>query len=148
MASKFTVTLYKLFLGDQQTSPPYHYQRGYSIHSIKVYLFPNGGTFSLGSLGYHSTSNAVAFTKFDVRRGDVIAFGGYYMIKDIKYWTIGEDYQFSSLDLEALGEPHTDFGGGGDGFPFLTGFFGFEDLEHGTIGYGFEEGFERGKWAL
>ena len=33
-------------------------------------------------------------------------------------------------------------------FPFIAGFFGFEDNDHGTFGGMFEDGFERGQWAL
>ena len=142
----YTVTLYKLFLGDQQTSAPYHYQRGYTIHSIEVMVFPQGGTFNFGSLGYHVTNNAVGFTEYDVREGDVIAFGGYYQVKHVKYWTVGDSYQFSELMLEALGSVYGDDGGGG--FPFLTGFFGYEDLEHGLLGFGYEAGYEHGEWAI
>lgn len=135
-----TVTLYKLFLGDQSTSPPYHYQRGYTIHSITVAVFPNGGTFNFGALGYNTVYGCVGFTQYDVNEGDVIYYSdaeAYYQIKGLKRWPEVGTFQLYELDLEKLNV-----------FPFLSGFFGFEDEEHGTLGYGFEEGFERGTWAL
>jgi hypothetical protein len=134
----FTATFYALFLGDQD-SVTGHYQRGYTIHGITVYIFPSGGAWSFGDFGYYSTNNSVAFTQYSVDEGDVIldGFNNYYLIKQIKDWTIGDQLQFKELNLEKLAV-----------FPFLSGFFGFEDEDHGTVGGMFEDGFERGAWAL
>ncbi len=136
--ASYTVTLYKLFLGDQDSVTGF-FRQGYTIHSIEVAIFPSGGTFNFGSMGYHHVYGAVGFTEYDVVEGDVIfdTFDRYYMIKARKPWTSGDLFRFYELELEELSV-----------FPFLSGFFGFEDVEHGEIGYEFEEGFERGTWAL
>lgn len=136
--ASYTVTLYKLFLGDQD-SVTGHFRQGYTIHSIEVAVFPSGGTFNFGSMGYHHVYGAVGFTEYDIDEGDVIfdSFSRHYMIKARKPWTTGDQFQFYELELEELSV-----------FPFLSGFFGFEDVEHGEIGFEFEDGFERGTWAL
>ena len=140
MTVDYTMTLYKLFLGDQDSTTG-HPDRGYTIHSITCYVYPQGGSFNFGVMGYHSTYGAVGFTEYEVDIGDVIldSFGRYYQIRsEPKEWVNGDVFCFYELDLERL----TDF-------PFLSGFFGFEDEDHGTLGYGFEDGgFERGHWAL
>jgi len=133
------VTAYKLFLGDQSTTAPYHYRRGYTIHTITAAVFPSGGTFNFGALGYHTVYGCVGFTQYDVLDGDVLFDGdsNYLQIKTRKRWPEFGTFQFYEIELEKLTH-----------FPFLAGFFGFEDTEHGEIGYEFEDGFERGTWAL
>jgi hypothetical protein len=90
-------------------------------------------------MGFHHVYGSVGFTLYSVDDGDVIldSFGRYYLIKAHKPWVNGERFEFYVLNLEELAV-----------FPFLSGFFGFEDLEHGYVGGGFEDGFERGHWAL
>ena len=135
-----TQTLYKLFLGDQKTSAPYHFQVGYTIHSVRCYIFPTGGSFSFGSLGYHTTNSGVAFTEYNVNEGDIIltALEDYYEILQIDKWPNSDgSLAFYALKIEEMVN-----------FPFISGFFGFEDEEHGTIGSGFESGFQKGQWAL
>jgi len=134
----WTVTLYKLFLGDQDATTG-HYQRGYTIHTIEAALFPEGGTWNFGTSGYISTSNAIAFSGYIFDEGDVLLnqISQHFMVKHLKKWPIGESLKFVVYELEEIND-----------FPFLAGFFGFEDIEHGTFGSGFEDGFERGYWAL
>ena len=136
--TSYTVTLYKLFLGDQDTTTG-HYDMGYTIHSISCALFPSGGAFNFGSLGFHTVNGSVGFTEYDVDEGDVIldGFGKYFEVKSLKPWTSGNTFSFYELDL--VEKPD---------FPFIAGFFGFEDATHGTYGGQFEDGFERGYWAL
>ena len=131
-------TLYKLFLGDQD-SVTGHYQKGFTIHSVEVPIFPAGSTVILGDLGYHHVSTETGFTEYDILEGDVILdnLDRYFECVAYKDWVSSDGLEFRELQLERL---HV--------FPFLSGFFGFEDEDHGTIGYGFEEGFERGYWAL
>lgn len=134
-----SATLYKLFLGDQDSTTG-HYRRGFTVHTITAAIFPNGGAFAFGSLGYHTVYSCVGFTQYDVNEGDVIYTDTeqYYLIKSPpKRWPENGTFQFYELELERQ-----------DVFPFLAGFFGFEDEDHGTIGYGFETGFESGIWAL
>ena len=90
-------------------------------------------------IGWHSINSSVAFTEYDLDEGDVLmdAFEDYYAIKSKKKWKVGDQLKYAQHSVELL-----------DNFSFLSGFFGFEDTEHGTIGYGFEDGFERGTWAL
>ena len=139
-----TQTLYKLFLGDQQTSAPYHFKEGYTIHSAGIYVYPTGGSFSFGSLGYHTTNSGVSFTKYNTQEGDVIYTNleKHFLIKAIKAWPNSDgSLAFYEVGIEEM-----------PNFPFIAGFFGFEDWDHGTtatIGAGmFEDGFERGYWAL
>ena len=136
--ASYAVTLYKLFLGDQQ-DPTGHYRPGYTIHSITCAIFPKGTALSFGSVGMYTKYDFTGFTAYDVTEGDVILdeFEQHYPIKSLTPWTVGNQFQFYELELEE--KPV---------FPFLSGFFGFEDTEHGEIGYEFEDGFERGTWAL
>jgi len=140
----YTVTLYKLFLGDQSTTPPYHFQIGYTIHSIVAPVFPRGTFVNTGNLVYYTQYDFTGFTEYDVNEGDVTLdkFNRYYEIKSMKPWTNGDQFAFYELEVEE--KPV---------FPFLAGFFGFEDAEHfvptpeHSTG-AFEDGFERGYWAL
>ena len=112
---------------------------GYSIHSIEAAIFPEGGSFNFGALGYHTVYNSVAFTEYDIDEGVVLlnALGQYYLLKSKKKWSLGDQLQFVEHSVEEL-----------DNFPFLSGFFGYEDEEHETLGFGYEDGYERGYWAL
>jgi hypothetical protein len=135
----WTVTLYKLFLGDQATTPPYFYQRGYTIHSIEAAIFPNGGSWNFGLNGWVTTNNATAFSGYIFDKGDVILdqHEQYFTVINVHKWPVGSTLKFIVYELERM-----------DIFPFLSGYFGFEDETHGTIGYMFEESFERGTFAL
>ena len=138
MTTDWTVTLYKLFLGDQETTTG-HFKPGYTIHTIEAFIAPEGGSWSFGSPGYIATNNAVAFSGYIFDEGDVLLnqLGQYFMVKAFKKWAVGATLKFVVYELEEW-----------KNFPFLAGFFGFEDLDHGFIGGMFEEGFERGYWAL
>ena len=138
MTVSYTVTCYRLFLGDQDSTTG-HYRRGYTIHSIVAPIFPSGTSLTIGNMGYYTRYSFTGFTEYDVTEGDVIldSFGRYFEIRNLKPWTNGDQFAFYELELEE--KPV---------FPFLAGFFGFEDLTHGTIGGMFEDGFERGTWAL
>ena len=136
----WTVTLYKLFLGDQQTEPPYQFQMGYTIHTIEIAIFPKGSPFFNFGLGLHGTYNASGYTEYLVEDGDVALdqLGHYYEVKSKpERWGLGNRLDFIACALEEL-----------PNFSFLSGFFGYEDMEHGTIGYGYEDGYERGQWVL
>jgi len=134
----WVVTLYRLFLGDQD-SVTGHFRPGFTIHAVKAAIFPEGGSWSFPMIGWHTVNNAVAFTEYDLDEGDVLlnALGQYYTIKSKKKWAVGDQLKYVEHSVEEM-----------KNFPFLAGFFGFEDLTHGTIGCGFEDGFERGSWAL
>jgi hypothetical protein len=133
----YTVTLYKLFLGDQQ-DPTGHFQLGFTIHTITSRIFPKGTSINLGN-GYYTRYSLTAFTKYVVDEGDVImdTFGKYYDVLSVKTWSNGDVAVYNELEVEE--RPN---------FPFLAGFFGFEDMDHGTPGGMFEDGFERGYFAL
>lgn len=139
--SEYTFTLehYKLFLGDQD-SVTGHYKKGFTIHTIEMAVFPTGTTLNLGGMGYYHTRYAhTGFTEYDVDEGDVeydATSGRYVQILSRKPWPSVGQISFYECELEEL-----------EVFPFLSGFFGFEDTEHGTVGYGFEDGFERGYWV-
>ena len=135
----WTVTLYKLFLGDQD-SVTGHYNRGYTIHTIEMAIFPQGSPHYMFNLGMHAGYNATGYTEYLVEEGDVVLdqLGHYYQVKlSPQRWGYGDQLKYLAVGLEE--KPV---------FPFLSGFFGFEDLEHGLIGFEFEDGFERGYWAL
>jgi len=138
MSDPNTVTLYRLFLGDQDSTTG-HYRKGFTIHSVSVIVFPAGETVILGNLGYHTVYTETGFTEYDLLEGDVIldGLGRYYEVKAYKDWCSQGEVSFRECQLERLVN-----------FPFLAGFFGFEDEEYGLIGFGFEDGFERGYWAL
>lgn len=138
MTVSYSVTLKKLFLGDQDTTTGW-YQRGFTIHSITGTKYPAGTSFDFGASGRHTTYTETLITQYEVNEGDVIedAFEKNYDVTAVKEWAIGDQLQFYEVSM--IENPL---------FPFLTGFFGFEDTEHETIGYGFEDGFERGTWAL
>jgi hypothetical protein len=135
--TSYVVTLYKLFLGDQDTTTG-HYQVGYTIHTVEMAIFPRGTAINLGN-GYYTRYSQTGFTEYSVDEGDVVldSFGKYYQVLSLKPWTSGDELAFYECELEERAN-----------FAFISGFFGFEDLEHGTIGYGFEDGFERGYFAL
>jgi hypothetical protein len=133
----YTVTLYKLFLGDQDAVTG-HYQVGYTIHSAEVAIFPRSEAPYFTGIGKYTHYSFIGFTEYNLEEGDVILAqdGRYYEVRSVPPWT-PNNLSFFALGLELL-----------EVFPFIAGFFGFEDLEHGTIGFGFEDGFERGWFAL
>jgi hypothetical protein len=135
----YTVTMYKLFLGDQQTEPPFHYQRGYTIHSAYGLLFPDGGSWSFGNAGWISTNEATFFSGYILSAGDVIldAFGRYFAVKRKHEWAQGSKLRYIAYFCEQLAT-----------FPFLSGFFGFVDEEHTTSDTWFGDGFFHGYFAL
>ncbi len=138
MTSSFNVTLYTLFLGEQD-SVTGQYQRGFVICTIKVAIIPKGNSRMLMAVGKYSRLDAVGFTNYEVSEGDIIldAQGDYWTIEGKKPFSWGSIFYYYDLDLSKLTV-----------FPFISGFFGFEDMEHsGGIGE-FEDGFERGYWAL
>ena len=138
MTTDWTVTLYKLFLGDQETTTG-HFKPGYTIHTIEAAIQPNGGSWNFGVSGYIATNNAVSFSGYIFDEGDVLLnqLGQYFMVKLVKKWAVGATLKFVVYELEEW-----------KNFPFLATFFGFEDWEHGTVGGMFEPGFESGYWAL
>jgi hypothetical protein len=137
MAS-FQVTLYSLFLGDPDSVTGW-YRKGFTIAYARVAIVPKGNVKALSGLGVYSRHDAVGFTDYEVDVGDVVqdAFDDYYMVVGREPFKWGDRFVYYALDLEQLHD-----------FPFSAGFFGFEDTEHGSIGYEFEDGFQRGYWAL
>ena len=127
-----------MFLGDQDTTTG-HYKVGYTIHTIEMPIFPAGSTFSNTVMGFHTINTETGFTLYDVTVDDVVLdqFGKYHKIIGSKDWATGDTLHCRECGLEGMKD-----------FPFAAGFFGFEDVGHGTIGYEFEDGFERGYWAL
>ena len=137
MTADYNVTFYKLFLGDQNEQG--HFRPGFTIHSITERHFTAGTFISIGGIAKYTRYDWTGFTKYHVDDGDAIldSFGRHFMIKAVKPWTNGDVFEYNELMLEQLAT-----------FPFLSGFFGYEDTEHGTIGYGYVDGYERGFWAL
>jgi hypothetical protein len=140
----FTVTYYNLFLGDQDSVTGW-YKKGYVTESITAVIFPRGSMHRLSGLGFYSRHDAIAFTPYNVKHGCVIktTLGTHYLIVGSPQPVMaGDQFAYYRLDLQEL----TDF-------PFSAGFFGFEDEAHyagsedNPFGY-FEDGFERGNWAL
>ena len=136
----FTVTLYGLFLGDQDTTTGW-YRKGYVYQSITMAIIPRGATVALMSVGKVCRLDAVGFTNYEVQEGDVVGdvYGNYWSIEAKKPFVWGDEFVYYDCDLKKLLN-----------FPFTAGFFGFEIIE-GSIGAvvkGFEDGFERGYWAL
>lgn len=135
----FTVTYYNLFLGDQDSVTGW-YQRGFVTESITMAIIPKGSIQILSGLGLYSRHDAVGLTNYDVKSGCIVkdAFDTYYLIIETIPHKWGNQFVYYACDLEEL----TDF-------PFISGFFGFEDDEHsGFAGTEFEDGFERGNWTL
>ena len=128
-----------MFLGDQDTDPPYHYKIGYTVHTIEMPIFPAGTTFSNTVMGFHRIKTKTGFTNSNVTEDDVVLdqFGTHHKIVVTEDWATGATHHCRACSLEEMKD-----------FPFTAGFFGFEDVGHGTIGYEFEDGFERGYWAL
>ena len=138
MTTSYDCTLYQLFLGDQDSTTG-HYRKGFTIHTVSVIIFPAGQTVTLGGLGYHQVYTETGFTEYDITEDDVIldGLGRYFEVKSYKDWVSQGEIQFRELELERLNI-----------FPFTADFFGFEDEDHGVVGGAFEDGFERGFWAL
>ncbi len=135
----FSVTYYNLFLGDQDGTTGWH-QRGFVTEQITMTIFPKGSSRVLSGLGIYSRHDAVGLTNYAVKRGSIVkdAHGSYYEIVGLSAHTWGNVFGYYSCDLQQL----TDF-------PFVAGFFGFEDEAHtGYAGNEFEDGFERGYWTL
>ena len=136
----FTVTLYGLFLGDQDTTTGW-YRKGYVYQTITMAVIPRSNTQALMSVGAYARLDAVGFTNYEVKEGDVVrdVHGNYWEIAGRKPYTWGDTFAYYECDLKKLLN-----------FPFTAGFFGFE-IKQGSIGnviQGFEDGFERGYWAL
>jgi hypothetical protein len=134
----FQVTLYSLFLGNQDSVTGW-YRKGYVIKYAKVAIIPKGNVKMLSGLGSYSRHDAVGLTEYEIRVGDTVkdAFGTHYEVVGREPFKWGDKFAYYALDLEEVHD-----------FPFVAGFFGFEDTEHGLAGFGFEDGFERGYWAL
>lgn len=140
MAS-FQVTLYSLFLGAQDTETGW-FQKGYIIQTVTMAVIPKGSTHFLSGLGYYSRHDAVGFTNFTVKVGDYIkdSFDTHYLIVGLQPHTWGNVYAYTACALEEAMD-----------FPFISGFFGFETYRYVSslsTGEEFEDGFERGLWAL
>jgi hypothetical protein len=134
----FQITLYSLFLGDQDSVSGW-YRRGYVIKYARVAVVPTGTVNALTGMGFYGRHDAEGITEYEVKTGDVIkdSFGTHYLVVNRKPYKAGDKFVYYALDLEEMHD-----------FPFIAGFFGFEDTEHGLAGFGFEDGFERGYWAL
>ena len=135
----FAVTYYNLFLGDQDAVTGW-YQKGYVIESVTMAVIPKGNVQILSGLGLYSRHDAVGLTNYSVETGGIIkdAFEDHYLIVGMQPFKWGDVFVYYACDLKHL----TDF-------PFISGFFGFEDDEHSAdAGAEFEDGFERGYWAL
>ena len=133
-----TLTYYSLFLGEQD-SVTGHYQRGFTIHSIVAYIYPRNTAINLDGLRY-TRYGYTMFTEYEVTEGSVAydaEMGRYFEILSKKPWPATGDLEFYECEVEEM-----------TNFPFIAGFFGFEDEAHGLTGYGFEDGFERGYWAI
>jgi len=136
----FTVTLYGLFLGNQDTTTGW-YRKGFVYQSITMAIIPRGSTQALMSVGKICRLDAVGLTNYEVQEGDVVGdvHGNYWIIEGKKPFTWGDTFVYYECDLKKLLN-----------FPFTAGFFGFEIIigEIGSVTSGFEDGFERGYWAL
>jgi hypothetical protein len=133
--TSYNVTLYKLFLGEQD-SVTGHYQRGFTVHSVVMAIFPRGTAFSFNGIGYYTRYDKTGYTNYDLYEGDIIldSFGKYYTIKSLKPWTQGDQFLFYECELEE--SPY---------FSLPTSaslFIGFEVITEGVME--FETGFERG----
>jgi len=138
---KFQLTLYGLFLGDQDPITG-HYKKGYVYQTITGAVVPRGGSLAYLSAGKYSSLSGVAYTNYEVQKGDVIKdeLGNYWEIIEKQAWPWGNQFVYYECDVKKLLN-----------FPFTAGFFGFEILssdEDGNITQGFETGFERGYFAL
>lgn len=135
-----TLTLYNLFLGNQDSVTGW-FKVGYVIEQIEGIIQPTGTTQGFTGMGPHGSYYGVLYTVFSVKKGDVVkdSFDRHYRITNIRPWTIGDELKQFECDLEYIKY-----------FPFIAGFFGFEIIEGeiGNVLKGFEDGFERGYWAL
>lgn len=137
--ASFQVTYYNLFLGDQDGTTGF-YQKGYVTEAVTMAIIPRGNTAILSGLGLYSSHDAVGLTNYAVKIGGVVkdAFGDYFEIQGLSPHKWGNVFGYYACDLKKLQD-----------FPFIAGFFGFEDDAHsGYAGAEFEDGFERGYWAL
>jgi hypothetical protein len=135
----FTVTYYNLFLGDQDAVTGW-FRKGFTIESVTMAIIPKGNVQVLSGLGLYSRHDAVGLTNYSVKTGSIVkdSFDAYYLIVGLEPWKWGNQFVYYACDLEELAD-----------FPFIAGFFGFEDDEHSSHdGCEFEDGFERGYWAL
>jgi hypothetical protein len=133
------VTYYNLFLGDQDATTGW-FRKGYTIESVTMAVVPKGTITAMTGLGFYARHDAEGFTNYSVRTGGYIkdAFDRYYLIRAMQPLVWLNRFVAYACDLEEA----TDF-------PFTAGFFGFEDDEHSAdAGCEFEDGFERGYWAL
>ena len=138
-SNRFRVTYYNLFLGDQDAVTGW-YQKGYTIESVVMAVIPKGNVQLLSGLGLYSRHDAVGLTNYDVETGSIIKNQDdiYYLVVGIEPYYWGNTFGYNACDMRVL----TDF-------PHISGFFGFEDDAHSDdAGAEFEEGFERGYWAL
>jgi hypothetical protein len=130
------VTVYRLFLGNQDSITG-KYRQGYTITSAEVAIFPRSAQRILSGAGFYCRRDAIGFTEYNVDEGDVLLddHGYYYKVMGIEPYTWFDQFVCYVLDLARLQD-----------FPFIAGFFGFEVITAGVSE--FEEGFERGYWAL
>jgi len=136
----FDVTYYNLFLGDQDGTTG-HYQKGYTVEAVTAAIIPKTAAAILAGFGLVCRMDAMALTNYAVKNGGVLkdAFGDYWeIVGDPMPFTWGSYFGYYQCQLKRKLD-----------FPFIAGFFGFEDEAHsGYAGSEFEDGFERGYWAL
>ena len=134
------VVLYSLFLGDPDVITGW-YRKGYTTSAISMFVFPKGSQKILAGMGTYVRADALGFTDFPVKEGDIIQDSSnmYYQVAARRDW--GSPTAFYEVDLEtdvSLAQPGTPTP------PVVTAhFFGFEVID---VDHEFEDGFERGYW--
>jgi hypothetical protein len=132
----FGVSLYHLFLSSDRNSTTGWYNRGYSVCTLDMAIFPRGTSISLAP--YYTRYSLTGFTEYNVDEGDVVfdTLGKYYQVLSVKPWCWGDKLSYFECELEEI--PY---------FALPTSealFYGYEDVDHGTIGSGYGDEFERG----
>jgi hypothetical protein len=112
----YTVTLYTLFLGEQDSDTG-KYQKVYSVLSAEVAILANGTIQRTTGMGFYGRHNAEGFTEYEIDIGDVLKdeFSKHYMVVGRKPLVQGNQFVAYALDLEEILD-----------WPHVEGVYGFE----------------------
>jgi hypothetical protein len=135
-----TCELCKLVLMDRDDTTG-HYHSAYSSGSIIMKIYPAGSQVNFAGTINYTRHTFTGFTEYNVDEGDVVKNDSneYFKILSRKEWPASGDLEFYECELQKI--PY---------FSLPTSetlFYGYEDVDHGTIGDGYADGYEHGYYT-
>ena len=139
-----TVILYHMILGSQDTANG-QFQRGYTILTAHMIIFPPGVRETVTGHGLYSGRNSMGITKTEVYEGDIIkepSTSICYLVTGLRPHAWLSEVKFTAVDLKEIDAIDVRIPTSGASPISDPKFFGFESITPGSVE--FEDGFERG----